>query len=435
METISLFEHQALSLAGPDSPLRDFHVRQLDRLNRQARVDLVKLGYKQIRATSYVGVIQVGGLTLQILPKVDSLGQDDRHNQASVKSAVTNLLWMLFYAGELPLHEQDVAAIRTHRGDLFEILVRIFCERLGEQLERGLHRTYEHREEILPVLKGRWLLGRQLRQQPLLRHKFEVGYDEFLPDNPLNRILCYTVSFLRALTRHPENRQHLDMLRLWFDEVTLLRRITPNDLDRVVFTRLNAAYQPVFNLARMFLTQEALQLQAGATPTFTFLFDMNLLFERFVAGFLRRYHHLTLPPEYQDCTIVLQGRSEARWLARTRPEPDGGRRVFRLKPDILLRKPDRRIALVVDTKYKIHPTVNEADAYQMHVYATRYDCPEVLLLYPEGHINPQKLYTDHPVRPTPTCLRTQTISLRYNLGSPTQRNDLAQQLAQVLKGE
>ena len=59
MTTVSLFEHQSISLAGEDVPLRDGHLRQLERLNRQAGVDLMKFGYKQLRATSYVGVIQL----------------------------------------------------------------------------------------------------------------------------------------------------------------------------------------------------------------------------------------------------------------------------------------------------------------------------------------------------------------------------------------
>jgi 5-methylcytosine-specific restriction enzyme subunit McrC len=196
MAALSFFEHKFISLAGDDPPLRDIHLRQLDRLNRQSGVDLVKLGYKQIRATSYVGVIQLGHVTLQILPKVDIHGRDDGHNPDSVNSAVANLLWMLVYAGELPVYENELSSLLKRRGDLFEILVRIFCERLIEQLERGLHRTYQRQEETLSVLKGRWLLGRQLREQPLVRNKFLVTYDEFIPDNLLNRVFCYTVHYL-----------------------------------------------------------------------------------------------------------------------------------------------------------------------------------------------------------------------------------------------
>ncbi len=432
MTTISVFEHKSIPLGGEDSPLRDVHLRQLERLNRQVGVDLVRLGYKQIRATSYVGVIQLGSVTLQILPKVDIYSRDDGEDEKSVGSAVANLLWMLVYAGELPVHENELASLLRRRGDLFEILVRIFCQRLSERVTRGHDRTYQGREETLPVLKGRWLLGRQLREQPLMRDKFLVAYDEFTPDNPLNRIFCYTIHYLRRLTRDTRNRQRLDTLGMWFDEVTLLPQIAKQDIDRVTFTRLNAPYQPIFNLACMFLAQESLQLQAGRTQAFTFLFDMNILFERFVSGFLRRHHRQALPDTLQECDILVQGQGEPRWLART--QVAGGRRMFRLKPDILLRQPDQDIGLIIDTKYKAQPVINGADAYQMHAYATRYGCADILLLYPEAQMPSQTLYIDNVDGQPYIQLRTQTINLRRDLGNRDDRNELARQLAQALKG-
>lgn len=432
MATISVFEHKPIPLGGEDSPLRPVHLRQLERLNRQAGVDLIKLGYKQLRATAYVGVIQLGRVTLQILPKVDSYGRDDGQNEKSVESAVANLLWMLVYAGELPVHENELASLIKRRANIFEILVRIFCDRLIEQVERGLFRTYQRREETLPVLKGRWLLSQHLRRLPLVRDKFLVTYEEFITDNPLNRVFYYTVNLLRTLTRDFRNRQQLDVLRMWFDEVTLLPRVSKHDLDQVTFTRLNAAYQPLFTLACMFLSQEALQLQTGQTQTFTFLFDMNILFERFVAGFLRRHRRQALPGSLQECEILTQGRGNPRWLAQT--EIGGGRKVFRLKPDLLLRRPDRTIALVVDTKYKTQPTVKEADAYQMHTYADRHACADVLLLYPEAQMTPQTLYIENTADQTHIRLRSRTVGLRHNLSQPEGRDRLATELAEALEG-
>jgi 5-methylcytosine-specific restriction enzyme subunit McrC len=339
---------------------------------------------------------------------------------------------MLVYAGELPVHENEVASLLRRRADLFEILVRIFCERLTEQMQRGMHRTYQQQENMLPVLRGRWLLGRQMREQPLLRDRFLVTYDEFTADNLLNRILCYTVHLLWRSTRDAGNRWRLDILRAWFDEVTLLPRISVQDIARVTFTRLNTAYRPIFNLACMFLSQESLQLQTGEMQVFTFLFDMNLLFERFVAGFLRRHRLQALPEALQECEILAQGSGTPRWLARTRP--DGGRNMFRLKPDLLFRQRDRTIPLIVDTKYKTQTAIAEADAYQMHAYATRYQCPEVLLLYPEGQMPTQTLYIENPIGQPHTRLRTQTINLRHNLGTREGRNELAYELMQALEG-
>jgi len=433
MATVSAFEHQPIPLVGEGVLLREVHLRQLERLNRQAGVDLIQLGYKQLRATSYVGVVQLGNVTIQVLPKVDATGRDDAKDPASVDSAVANLLWMLVYAGELPIHESEVASLLKRRGSLFEVLVRVFCERLTEQLERGFYRTYQHQEDTLPVLKGRWLLSQQLRQQPLLRDRFLVSYDEFAEDNPLNRVFCYTVHHLWHLTRDAGNRRRLDVLRMWYDRVTLLTHISAQDLDKVTFTRLNAAYHPVFNLACTFLNQESLQLRTGRTEAFTFLFDMNVLFERFVAGFLRRYRQQALPEGLQSCEILSQGVGEPRWLAWT--QPGGGRPKFRLKPDLLLRRRDRTIAMVIDTKYKTHVAIQEADAYQMHAYATRYKCPDVLLLYPESLMTPQKLYIESPLGGPHIRLRAQTIGLRYNLRSPDGREALANELAWALAGE
>lgn len=428
--TISVFEHNKIPLTGDDPPLQERHLRQLERLNRQAGAELVKLGYRQIQATSYVGVIQLGAATLQVLPKVDYRFAESDSDTDRVQSAVANLLWMLVYAGELPIHEQDITGLLKQRGSLFEILVRIFADRLLEQLQRGLHRHYRQQTETLPVLKGRWQLSRQLQTQPLIKDKFLVSYDEFIPDNLLNRVLYFTTHLLRQYTRSAANRKQLDIIRLWFEDVTLLPRIQPQTLARVTFTRLNVAWQPIFNLACMFLLQESLQLSSGSTQAFTFLFDMNLLFERFVTGFLRRHRQQALPEHLQECEILAQGRGDARWLARLGHK--NGRRVFRLKPDLMLRRPDKRVALIIDTKYKTHPRINEADVYQMHAYATRFECPDVLLLYPEAQMRAQVLYLDQAGE---TKLRTNTINLQRNLNQPAGRDDLARELAQVLQGE
>lgn len=432
MAVVSVFEHEPISLVGEDALFREMHLRQLERLNRQAGVDLIQLGYRQLHATSYVGVIQLGSITLQVLPKVDATGTHDTRQRGSVDSAVANLLWMLVYAGELPIHESEVTSLLKQKGNLFEILVRVFCERLAEQLQRGFYRTYEYREETLPVLKGRWLLGRQLRRQPLLRDRFLVGYDELIEDNPLNRVFCYAVHLLWGMTRNAANRQRLDILRTWFGGVTLLPHISAQDLARVTFTRLNAAYRPVFNLACMFLEQESTRLQAGRVQAFTFLFDMNLLFERFVVGFLRRHRQQALPENLLTCEILAQGTGDPRWLART--QVSGGRGKFRLKPDIVFRCPDQSITLVLDTKYKTHSEVQQADAYQMHAYATQYGCADILLLYPEAQMPDQDLYIQIPDRASPTCLRTRSIGLQCDLGPGNGRDRLAGELAVALAG-
>jgi 5-methylcytosine-specific restriction enzyme subunit McrC len=66
-----------------------------------------------------------------------------------------------------------------------------------------------------------------------------------------------------------------------------------------------------------------------------------------------------------------------------------GRGRYKLKPDVLISDASNRATRILDTKWK---TVNggwsikpsEADVYQLHAYARRYDCPENVLLYPKS---------------------------------------------------
>jgi 5-methylcytosine-specific restriction enzyme subunit McrC len=66
---------------------------------------------------------------------------------------------------------------------------------------------------------------------------------------------------------------------------------------------------------------------------------------------------------------------------------DDERPAFKLKPDIVIKR-DGQVACILDTKWKrlkpeqANDGVSSADIYQMHAYASRYDAPNVILLYP-----------------------------------------------------
>ncbi|NMB61352.1 MAG: hypothetical protein GYA18_03315, partial [Chloroflexi bacterium] len=118
---------------------------------------------------------------------------------------------------------------------------------------------------------------------------------------------------------------------------------------------------------------------------FAFVFDMDRLFEQFIASFLQTYSRLILPEEWRDLPIELQGSISKRHLVLPMPLPE--KPMFPLKPDILLGLPGQP-NLIIDTKNKALPlkqsyrAVAEGDAYQMLAYATQFHCRSILLLYP-----------------------------------------------------
>lgn len=424
---LTLFEHQTAPFAWDQ---RRFDA--LARLNRAQGDDVLRGvfqdGQPAVQASQFVGVVRLGRETIQVLPKIY------RHEECGVEEAARNLLHLLAVAADLPIREHALAPLLRRHADWFEILTRLFASHLTDAWQRGIVRGYVPIEDdASPFLRGKWRLTAQLRR-PERRHQFCVTYDEFTPDNPLNRVLRFVVERLWTLTRDGDNRRTLSTLRAWMEEVTLLPTVTPAEAAAVSLTRLHPAYAPLLTLARLFLDGGSLQLSGGSHESFAFVFDMNRLFESFVFGFLRRHRAAILPPALSDCALLPQSAGTHRHLARRE-----GRAVFRLEPDLALRAPDGTFPLLMDTKYKaLVPAKNgaagitPADMYQMHAYARRYACPRVLLLYPQtaGMTEALRLRFDLEGGGT---VQASTLDLGVELGKPEGVRQLIEELKTIME--
>jgi len=92
----------------------------------------VRNGKKVIQAAQHVGVVRLGGRTIQVFPKIYQFGgMADEATRA--REATHNLLYLLAYAGQLPIREQRLAPLLKRRRDWFEILTRLFASHLQEE--------------------------------------------------------------------------------------------------------------------------------------------------------------------------------------------------------------------------------------------------------------------------------------------------------------
>jgi 5-methylcytosine-specific restriction enzyme subunit McrC len=397
MPVITLFEHE--SRAYRDFGLTRDHpgLEHIERLNDAHRAEMLRVGRNCLTATAYVGVWRVGGLVVQVLPKIDHrpAGAPEpapgtpAYEQA-VHSATRNLLRMLAVAGDFPITEQDLAPLATQPHDWLDLLTWLLAAGLHRQLQLGLERQYVGQEDDLPVVRGRWQLARQLARRPHVRHRFDVAYDEFREDTLLNRVFRYAAERLLPATRQPATRRLLADIRAWLSDVSPLHQSPRGLLDQVVFTRLNERFRPSFALARLFLENRAFELTAGAEDLSAFTFEMWRLFEAFIGRLLTRHRAHVLPPEWTAAHMRLQAEGRPLSLAERLPERQP---VFDLRPDVLVEALDGAALLVLDTKYKqLDPTqrrlgVDQGDVYQMLAYAQRLRCPRLVLLYPQtaGH--------------------------------------------------
>lgn len=429
---LTLFEHESKNFEWTE---RDWTL--VDGINTALGTDVLRLGMKhgekRIRASQHVGAIRLNGRTIQVLPKIyQAQEQDDEKFKA--KEATANLLRMLNYAGELQVREHELASLLRQTDDWFEILTRLFATHLRDEWQRGAHRTYEAVDNELPVLKGKWRIADQLRT-PERRATFCVTYDEFTPDNKLNRIFRHVVERLSYLTRDHDNRQILNELRQWMDEVTLVSRVTPKDADPSQLTRLTEHYRPLLNLARIFLDGGALQMTSGDFSTFAFVFDMNLLFEHFVAGFIRRHASQILPDSFLRYDLLPQSHGARRHLASRED-----RNVFQTIPDIAFRNDDV-FPLLIDTKYKLLDDkelsvgVSQSDFYQMHAYAHRYNCDRIILLYPNKSSSSERIHAHFKLADCEKVIEATSVNVSVDLASSEGRSKLIAELRQIFPQE
>lgn len=425
-QVITLFEYEWIDDLNPRE------IALIHRLSRNVGVEILRPGVRQgqpsYQARQYVGVIRLGRRTLQILPKVHR-AQDV---EQSIGEATRNLLWMLDYAGYLGIREVSLAALRKAE-NWFEVLIYLFATHLKRQWVKGAARTYQPIDAVLPVLKGKWQTAVQVRR-PEQKHRFAVTYDEFTVDNPLNRIFRYVVERLWYLTRDSQNRQLLTDLRYWMDEVALLPALSIEEVQNTTLNRLNQQYEPLLNLARLFLERLGLELAASDTNAFAFIFDMNQLFEGFMTGFIQRHRAEILPASLENCELLPQSRQAVRYMARYQ-----GNRVFRLKPDLVLRE-GGQYPLLVDFKYKVLAQgdrklgIQEADFYQMYAYLNRFKASRLVLMYPQTVNMPEPIYACFDVEEMDAQIVATTVNLLRDLSDLSAKQALKVELQGILEG-
>lgn len=371
------------------------HFQRLRRFDERQAGDEGELIFEWRRAKlwpkQWVGVVQVGDLTVEILPKIDPREPDRGASDGDVALARRNLTYMLAMAGELPLRPRDVASLATEEASLLDVFIDIFARRLSDELKRGRHRNYVRRQNNRNVLKGKLKFAEHIRHNAARKDRFFVEYDEYLEDNRLNRIFRAACRTLQTVASRPATEEQLRRCLLLLDDVEDVP-VRPPDFERVQFTRNNRRFRSSFEFCRLLYLGRSPTAAAGGVRTYSVLFDMNSLYERFIAEVVRR--HVLRGDRTTKYELDVQSEGTERHLLWTGASGSGG--AVRMKPDIVVTEraagleEDARVELVMDTKWKRLERgtsggitgLSTADLYQLYAYTRRYRARRGILLYP-----------------------------------------------------
>ena len=352
---------------------------------------------KYIRALNYVGVVQVPGLVIEVLPKIDNSPEDEagpflRDDKQALR-AQHNLLYMLSFTRKIPIRDRDLASLRLQRLPLLEALIMIFAEQLLGELGKGLDRSYVHREENARFLKGKLLLAKHIRHNAAHKERVFIGYDEFISDTWLNRILKAACRHLLGIAKSSSTQRRLREAMLHFADVSD-HRIKEHHFAKVHLDRNTERFSTLLGFCKIVLKQSAATPSHGKTSTFSLLFPMEMLFEEFIAEFIRKHSE-----EFglHRSMLHIQATHRIEYLLMN----DREQKKFQLKPDIIIDSAPQRTKVIIDTKWKRLKSdkedakngVLQSDLYQLYAYAHRYDSPDNVLLYPKVRGVTAKTYT------------------------------------------
>jgi 5-methylcytosine-specific restriction enzyme subunit McrC len=359
---VTIREYERLTYAR----LSEAEIRQLEQATERFGIPLFRFFRTEAQAQQYVGVVKVGERTIQILPKIYA---DDRD--------LGYLVFLLSYTQELPLYETGIADYQRLSGSFLEIWIRHFAKELNRLLRARLTHRYVEVEESTSFLRGKLLVERDLAGTGRLYGRYACRYEVFTPDHLLNQVLRFCNVLLLRQTRVPSNRKVLQENDALLSDVTY-QHVRPVHLEHIHLDRLNRDYEPVLELCRLLLDNSTLNLEAGSITQLAFVFDMNRLFEKFVARFLQRHKgSIELGDDRRLVSVDYQ-----QTLGRLFEE-------FKMDVDLVLTDNTNR-TLLVDTKYKAleiearHMGLSQTDFYQMYAYgrAGKEHHNELVLLYP-----------------------------------------------------
>lgn len=365
-DVIQVFEHSTLPVGGRFSSAR---FDRLVQYNERHGNRFFEVGHNRIHFRNYVGVIQVGNLTIEILPKADKMPASPAQKQKWQRALVE----MLRQSGFIRLATVSDARLRLRSSSLLDIYFESFLAEVEDLVHHGLVRKYRQTRGNLPALKGRILFQQHLSRNLVHRERFFTEHVFYDRNNRFNQVLRVALGVLARVSANPHLAALARSLRLSFqdvDEITVSERT----FARLPQTRNTERYRRALQLARLIILNYSPDVRSGREDVLAILFDMNSLFERYVYAQLK--HAEARQPSRQ---ITFKAQVSRRfWMA------DRMRKSIR--PDIVAQMGtgSEHERIVLDTKWKVPGDGRPADPdlHQMHSYNVQFAARRSLLLYP-----------------------------------------------------
>lgn len=353
---IQVFEYQKLKI-GEDG-FSENHLNSLVKFNEKNGNKYFTPIYKGVQFNSYVGVIQVGGLTIEILPKADNSDQPDKQLWQSV------LLNMLRVCKHIQVDTVSETGLKRKNNSILEVYFELFISEVEQLVKKGLIKKYRRVENNQLALKGKLVFSRDIQKNLIHKERFYCEHQVYDKDHQIHQIIFQALKIVDTLVSN-RLKDRVKRLLYEFNDFTV-REFTAKQFQDLKLDRKSKTYSKSLDISKMLILNYSPNLNSGQDQMLTLLFDMNKLWEEYVYRILQKHND---PNRYE---ISAQSQDKF-WEHKT------------IRPDIVITDITNAETYVIDTKWKIVDSNNPADddLKQMFAYNLHWKSSKSILLHPK----------------------------------------------------
>lgn len=351
---IQVFEYQKLRYDDVGI-FRKHHFDAMVKFNELHQNKYFTIIHKGIRFGSYVGVIQIGGLTIEILPKADNKENADKNLWQNV------LLNMLKVCKHIQVESVSETQLKKKYHSILDVYFELYLDEIERLVKKGLIKKYRKNQSNQTALKGKLLFSQNIQHNLVHKEHFYCEHQVYDKNHMLHQILYNGLLVLKTFV-NDSLKDKLNRLLFVFQDIENIN-IQKKHFDKIIIDRKNRDYQKAIDIAKIIILNYSPSLNYGNENLITLLFDMNTLWEEYIFRILQKNKTDEIEISFQN--------SDKFWENK------------RIRPDIVLKTNNE--TFVIDTKWKIIEANNPSDddLKQMFVYNLHWKAEKTLLLYPK----------------------------------------------------
>lgn len=396
---IQIFEHERLTLLANErgEKLSQNELEKLYEFNDKNNNEYFTGIRNGVKFTKFVGVIQIGGLTIEILPKADKKAHADKADFTKWRNALLN---MLAICRRIKIDSVSEASLNKRYYSLLELYFDLFLNEVIILLRQGLIKKYRNESSNTNALMGRILFSKNINQNLIHQERFFTTHQVYDYEHTVNQILLKALQILSKIVTNSNIKDRIARVKLDFPEIKEIE-ITKVHFEKIKESRKTIPYTEALKIAKMIILNYSPDIKNGQENMLALLFDMNKLWEEYIYRMLQRVN-------MKEYKVFFQN-SQKFWESKT------------IKPDLVVIKTagGTTETFVIDTKWKVIDYRNplDDDLKQMYAYNIYWDAGKSMLLYPSVDNYPEFFGVFHKGRINGNACKLGFIDILDKTGS------------------